>query len=102
MAIHAHHHKAIRNDNKTIMFSEIKSYVKKDILGDIKLILTRLKKAGLKRAIIVDLTNPNVGIPVVRAIVPGLETLEIAKLFTNTKLLMGKRAKTHFRNIQNH
>jgi ribosomal protein S12 methylthiotransferase accessory factor len=84
------------------MFSKIKSYVKKDILEDIKLILTRLKKAGLKRVIIVDLTNPNIGIPVVRAIVPGLETFEIAKLFTNNKLLMGKRAKTHFRNIPYH
>ena len=68
-------------------------------MDDIKLILNRLKKAGLKRAIIVDLTNPNVGIPVVRAIVPGLETFEVAKLFTNTDLFMGKRAKTHFRNL---
>ena len=91
-----------KNNKKTIMFSEIKSYVKKDILEDIKLILTRLKKAGLKRAIIVDLTNPNVGIPVVRVIVPGLETFEIAKLFTNTRLFMGTRAKTHFRNIRYH
>ena len=63
----------------------------KDILDDIKLILNRLKKAGLKRAIIVDLTNPNVGIPVVRAIVPGLETFEV------TKSIMGRRAKKHFK-----
>ena len=87
---------------KLSCFLKLKRYVKNDILDDIKFILTRLKKAGLKRVIIVDLTNPNVGIPVVRAIVPGLETFEIAKLFTNTELLMGKRAKTHFRNIQYH
>ena len=36
-----------------------------------------LQKAGAKRAIIVDLTNPKIGIPVVRAIVPGLETFEV-------------------------
>jgi thioglycine synthase len=81
------------------MFSEIKTYVNKDILDDIKLILALLKKAGLKRAIIVDLTNPNVGIPVVRAVVPGLETFEVARLFTNTELLMGRRAKTYFRKL---
>ena len=89
-----------KNNNKTILFSEIKTYVKEDILDEIKLILNMLKKARLKRAIIVDLTNPNVGIPVVRAIVPGLETFEIAKLFTNTELFMSKRAKSYFQKIQ--
>jgi ribosomal protein S12 methylthiotransferase accessory factor len=81
------------------MFSEIKTYEKKDILDDIQLILRLLKKAGMKRAIIVDLTNENVGIPVVRAIVPGLETFEVARLFTSTGLVMGKRAKSFFRNL---
>ena len=54
---------------KSILFSEIKSFLKEDILDDVKFILDMLKKAGLKRAIIIDLTNPNVGMPVVRAIV---------------------------------
>lgn len=88
-----------RNLNKTILFSKIETYVHKDILEDIKFILKRLKKAGLKRAIIVDLTSPHVGIPVVRALVPGLETYEVARLFTNTELLMGRRAKKHFRKL---
>ena len=102
MAIHASSPSLSKIITKLSCFLKLKRYVKKDILEDIKLILNRLKKAGLKRVIIVDLTNPDVGIPVVRAIVPGLETFEIAKLFTNTKLFMGKRAKTHFRNIQYH
>lgn len=90
-----------KTNNKTsILFSDIKSYVQDDILDDIKLILDKLKKAGLKRAIIVDLTDPVIGIPVVRAIVPGLETFEIAKLFTNTELFMGKRAKSYFQKIE--
>ena len=84
------------NNNKNIAFSEIKTYIKKDILDDIKLILNKLKKAGSKRAIVVDLTNPNVGIPVVRIIVPGLETFEVARLYTNTNLIFGKRAKKQF------
>jgi ribosomal protein S12 methylthiotransferase accessory factor len=92
--------KSNKNNNKTIMFSKIRTYIKKDILEDIKLILNLLKKAGLKRVIIVDLTHPDIGIPVVRAIVPGLETFEVAQSFTNTNLFMGRRAKIHFRNIQ--
>jgi thioglycine synthase len=89
------------NIKTTIPFSEIKSYIMDDILDDIKFILNRLKKAGLKRAIIVDLTNPQLGIPVVRAIVPGLETFEVGRLFRNTELIIGKRAKRYFRILYN-
>jgi len=81
------------NKKNIIKFCEIKTHENKDILDDINLILYSLKKAGLKRAIIVDLTNPNIGIPVVRAIVPGLETFEV------TTSVMGKRAKEHFRRL---
>jgi ribosomal protein S12 methylthiotransferase accessory factor YcaO len=81
-----------KNDN-IIRFSEIKSHIEKDVLQDINYILRGLKKAGLGRVIIVDLTNPNIGIPTVRAIVPGLETFEV------TKKIMGGRAKKYFRNI---
>jgi thioglycine synthase len=89
----------IKSNNKPISFYEIRTFLKDDILEDIQLILNRLKKAGLKRAIIVDLTNPNGQIPVVRVIVPGLETFEVAKLFTNSHLFMGRRAKKHFRQM---
>ena len=65
-----------RKNSNTIRFSEIRTYINKDILDDIKLILNGLKNAGLKRAIIVDLTNPNLGIPVVRAIVPDSKLLK--------------------------
>lgn len=75
----------------TIEFSEIKSYFNEDILDDIKLILDRLKQVGLKKAIIVTLTNDDIGIPVVRAIVPGLET------FKFTKSVIGYRAREYFK-----
>ena len=71
----------------------------KDILDDVRLILNSLRKAGLRRVIIVDLTVPEVRIPVVRAIVPGLETFEIAKLFMASELVIGRRAKKHFLKI---
>jgi thioglycine synthase len=78
------------SNSKTIEFSQIKTYSNEEILEDINLILSKLKKAGLKRAIIIDLTNTDVGIPVVRAVVPGLETFEV------TGSVMGRRARESF------
>jgi ribosomal protein S12 methylthiotransferase accessory factor YcaO len=78
--------------NRTIKFSEIKTYINEDILDDIKIVLDCLKMAELKTAIIVTLTNDDIGIPVVRAIVPGLET------FKFTKSIMGYRARKYFKN----
>jgi ribosomal protein S12 methylthiotransferase accessory factor len=80
--------------SKKIGFSDVKTHFHEDILDDIKFILARLKAAGLDRVIIVDLTNPDLGIPVVRAIVPGLETFKI------TKSVMGRRARECFRQWQ--
>jgi thioglycine synthase len=74
----------------SIQFSEIKSYVNDDILDDIKLILSRLVSNGLEQVIVVDLTNPQIMIPVVRTIVPGLETFKI------TKAVIGKRGRESF------
>jgi ribosomal protein S12 methylthiotransferase accessory factor len=74
-----------------VKFSGVQSYVTEDILDDVSLILAGLANAGLKRAIIVDLTNHKIGIPVVRAIVPGLETFEV------TQSVMGKRAKDFYK-----
>jgi len=85
-----------RGNNRIVKFSEINTYINRNVLDDIKFILRRLRRAGLARAIIADLTNPDVGIPVVRAIVPGLETFEVAKLFLKDKLTMGDRAKKQF------
>lgn len=44
-----------------------------DILDDITMVLERLRAAGLGRAIVVDLTRPDTGVPTVRVIVPGME-----------------------------
>lgn len=76
---------------RTVKFANVRSFFNSDILDDIKLILGNLKRAGLERAIIVDLTNSQIGIPVVRAIVPGLETFKISKS------VMGWRARRYFK-----
>lgn len=54
-------------------FSEVKSYDSDDFLDDIKYMLARLEEAGMNRAIVVDLTREEIGVPVVRVLVPGLE-----------------------------
>ena len=81
------------HQQNVINFSKIGTYVNKDILSDINFILAVLKEAGIRRAIIVNLTNPDIGIPVVRAIVPGLETFEV------THSVMGSRAKKCFNEL---
>ena len=74
----------------TIQFSDIKSFINDDILDDINFILSRLVSNGLNQIIVVDLTNPQIMIPVVRTIVPGLETFKI------TKAIIGKRGRESF------
>ncbi len=74
---------------RKIKFSGIRSYLNEDILDDIKLLMNCFKRVGLSKVIIVNLTIAEIGIPVVRAIVPGLET------FKFTKSVMGLRAKRY-------
>jgi ribosomal protein S12 methylthiotransferase accessory factor len=82
----------ISSDEK-IGYNKITSFNNEDILDDIKLVLQNLKDVGIKTAAIVDLTNPSLGIPVVRAIVPGLETFKI------TKSIIGWRARKYFKEL---
>lgn len=42
---------------------------------DIAVLLSALGKAGVKSAVVVNLTRPEIGIPVVKVVVPGLEGL---------------------------
>lgn len=54
-------------------FGEIPSYRADDLAQDLRWELQRLRSAGMARVIAIDLTRPEFGIPVVRAVVPGLE-----------------------------
>ena len=40
---------------------------------DINTVVNRLRAAGLESVVVVNLTHPDLGIPVARAVVPGLE-----------------------------
>jgi len=60
-------------DNGAVDYSSIKSSDTDDFKKDIETVITLLEKQGLDRVIIVDLTREEIGVPVVRVIVPGLE-----------------------------
>ena len=79
------------SSERKISLSEVNSYYNENILDDIRLILRQLKAVGLKKAIVVDLTVPWIGVPVVRAIVPGMET------FKFTKSVVGPRARDYIK-----
>ena len=64
------------SSQKSINFSDLITYQNDDILDDINLIINLFKEIKLNKAIIVNLTNPKIKIPVVRAIVLVLKHLK--------------------------
>ncbi len=64
-------------DSEKKRFSEVPSFESDDFLRDIRHMLGKLAEAGLDRAVVVDLTREEIGIPVVRVIVPGLENAAV-------------------------
>ena len=60
-------------DNGTVDYSNVRSSDTDDFKKDIENIIEALRKQGLDRVIVVDLTCEEIGIPVVRVVVPGLE-----------------------------
>lgn len=45
---------------------------------EVRWMLGRLKAVGIERAVLVDLTKPEFGIPVARVVIPGLEALRVS------------------------
>ncbi len=60
-------------DNGTVGYHDLRSFDSDDFLKDIRFIMDALKKQGMDRVIVTDLTREEIGIPVVRVVVPGLE-----------------------------
>ena len=56
-----------------LRFGDVAGLRSDDLADDVRWELARLRGAGLARAIMVDLTRADIGIPVVRVVVPGLE-----------------------------
>lgn len=60
------------NKNK-IKLSELKNEATPYVLDDIELVLGKIMNAGFDRVVVANLTRPEIGIPVVRVIIPGME-----------------------------
>lgn len=75
-------------------FAAIPTYRTDDILDDIRFMARCLESAGLKELIAVDLTRPEVGLPVVKVIVPGLEHWA-ARHFDPDLILLGARGRRY-------
>ena len=62
------------NDSKkSIKLNEMNDEATDYVLDDIEKVLGKLMDAGFDRVIIADLTRPEIGVPAVRVIIPGME-----------------------------
>ena len=57
----------------TVNLSDIPDGSTDDVLDDIEVVLGRLVDAGFDRVVAVDLTRPELDVPVVRMVIPGME-----------------------------
>ncbi len=81
-------------DGPTKPFQSVPTYRHDDILDDINFMLDRLQAADMKQVIVVNLTRPAVGFPVVKVIVPGLEHWS-ARHFDPELIIVGARARRY-------
>ncbi|MDR0767940.1 MAG: YcaO-related McrA-glycine thioamidation protein [Methanosarcinales archaeon] len=63
--------------SETISWSELKDVSSDDFLDEIKNTIRALNNVGLQTVIVKDLTRPELGIPVVHVIIPGIESFAI-------------------------
>jgi len=54
-------------------FAQVPSTESSDFRSDVEFLLGRLKRKGFDQVIAVDLTQPDLNIPVVRCVIPGME-----------------------------
>lgn len=71
-------------------FDELPSHPSDDIMVDLRFILDRLRARGMRRAVVVDLSPPDIPVSVVRVVVPGIESWAI------DRSRLGARATAHW------
>ena len=69
----------INDPRQKLPFAAVPSLAEDSFEGDVALIVDRLRGAGLPNVVVVNLTQPEIGIPVVKVFVPGLESDEEAQ-----------------------
>ncbi|MFI7601261.1 YcaO-like family protein [Actinoplanes sp. NPDC049681] len=65
---------AWRPVRKVVDFADIPTWRTADVMDDLRLMLDRLRERGIRRALVVDLSPPEIPVTVVRVIVPQLES----------------------------
>jgi ribosomal protein S12 methylthiotransferase accessory factor len=78
---------------KLVFFEDIPSYEHEYIDEDVELLLSRLPESGIDQAIAFDMTDPRIGIPVVRVVIPRAETWAVFHLHTGRGVLGPRVAK---------
>jgi YcaO-like protein with predicted kinase domain len=69
------YHRALIEDGKPVRkFRDTTSFESETLEGDVAYELSLLQAAGVKRVIVIDLTRQEFDIPVVRVVIPGLES----------------------------
>lgn len=66
-------HRLIHTSGPARAFAEGPTRESETFADDVVWMLDRLQAVGIKQAIVVDLTRPEIGLPVVRVVVPGLD-----------------------------
>lgn len=74
-------------------FSSIRSYEHDRVDQDVRFLIRRLKQAGFRQAVALDLTRPEVGVPVVRVVVPEAEAWTVFHLHTERGVFGPRVAK---------
>ncbi len=76
--------------------TDLPSYDSMDIYEDVQTVLDKMRKAGIEKAVVVDLTDEELGVPVVRTIVPWLE------VYTMDPQRMGPRLRGDTPSVTGH
>ncbi len=71
-------------------FHEVPTWESDTLRGDVEWALSRLRSAGIPQVVVVNLTKPEFGVPVVRAVIPGLEGPDKGK---HGSYVPGRRAR---------
>ena len=71
---------AMFGGGNSIPFSAVTSYVYDDIADDIRFMLQRLVEAGFTQVIALDMTRPELDVPVVRVIIPRAEAWPVFQM----------------------
>jgi ribosomal protein S12 methylthiotransferase accessory factor len=72
-------------------FDEMPHLETDDIYDDLQVARAKVNSRGLNRTVVVDLTRKELGIPVVRVIVPGMEVFAIDEERVGARLMGGFR-----------